>query len=303
MSKIMMLLALITAGFSLNSASQTPVPQASAASTAPVNVMLADGTPVKLLLGTTAAANGVRIGENLELEVADDVRVGDVVVIAKGSPASVTVTNLRSGASNGHGWIDINLESVMLANGHHVRIRASKNKPFREEQSTIISTSGQDASIAQGTDLTTYIDGNQPLDLTRLVAAGGTTTEVRITSTPSNAEVTVDGRVAGITPYTLRAPTGEHVLVLRMAGFQPWQRKVRVAAEPVTIDVPLLKQDGTEATPATKAAEPPLGDLARAARAHKPRATVPTTWEQDGPSSSGNQAEARDPMQPTGPKQ
>src|ERR1700756_2429340 len=157
MSKTMTLLALITAGLSLNSASQTPVPQASVASTAPINVVLVDGTPVKLRLGTTAAANGVRVGENMELEVADDVRVGDVVVIAKGSPASATVTNLRSGASNGHGWIDINLESVALANGHRVPIRASKNKPFREEQSSIISSSGQDASIAQGTDLTTYI--------------------------------------------------------------------------------------------------------------------------------------------------
>lgn len=304
MSKITILFVLLVAGLSLNSAAQAPAPQApAAASTAPVNVVLADGTPVKLRLGTTAAANGVRVGENVELEVADDVRVGDVVVIAKGSVASAAVTNLRSGASNGHGgWIDINLESVMLTDGQRVPIRASKNKPFRDDQSTIVSSSGQDASIAQGTDLTAYINGHQPLDLTRLRAAGGPTTEVKITSTPSNAEVTVDGRVAGSTPYTLHLPAGDHVLVLRMSGFQAWQRKVHVAAEPVNVDVPLSKLDGTEATPASKAAEPSLGDLARAARARKPQTTAPTVLEQDGPSSGGSQTGQRDPVQPTTPK-
>lgn len=302
MSKTTVLLTLLIAGSCPNSPAQVPAAQHPAANTAPVNVVLADGTPVKLRLGSTVASHGVRIGENLELEVAEDVRVGDVVVISKGNVASAEVTNLRSGASNGRGgWIDINLESVTLADGQRVPVRASKNKPVRDDQATVVSNTGQDASIAQDTDLTAFINGSQPLDLTRLRAASGPTTEVKITSTPPNAEITVDGRLAGSSPYTLHLTAGDHVIVLRIVGFQPWQRKLRVAAEPVAVDVPLSKQDGTEAMPASKPAEPSLGDIARAARARKPQPANPSAREQG---SANNPNGQHDPMEPsTTPKQ
>jgi hypothetical protein len=302
MPKTTILFVLIVAAFHSNSVAQSPSPQTPAASTAPVNVVLPDGTPVKVRLGATAATNGVRVGEDLELEVAEDVRVSDVVVIAKGSTARASVTNLRSGASNGRGhWIDINLESLSLADGQRVPIRASKNKPFRENESTIISSSSQDASIAEGIDLITYVNGNQPLDLTRLRAAGGPATEVKITSTPSNAEVTVDGHVGGSTPCALHLAAGDHVIVVRMSGFQPWQHKFHVAGEPVVVDAPLSRQDGTEAMPASKPPEPSLGDLARAARARKLPSTTNVVLEQDEQSSTRNQTGKRDPMEPPAP--
>ena len=293
------LLTLLIGGLVLQVSAQSPAAQQPlAANTAPINVVLADGTPVKLTLGSTAASKGVRLGENLELEVAEDVRVNDVVVLAKGSIANAEATNLRSGVNGRGGWIDINLDSVTLADGHRVPIRSSKNKPFRDG-GTIVSNSGQDASIAQGTDLTAYINGDQSLDLTRLRAASGPTTEVKITSNPSNAEITLDGRVTGSTPYTLRVPSGDHVIVLRMVGFRPWQGKVHVAGEPLSVDAPLSKLDGTEPVPTTKAAEPSLGDLARAARARKPQATTPAT---DANAQTATQSGKRDPMEEV-PKQ
>jgi hypothetical protein len=284
---------------------QNAAPNAAAASAAPVNVVLQDGTPVKLRMGATAAANGVRVGETLELEVSEDVKVGGVVLIAKGSPASSSVTNLRSGGNVKGGWVDIDLDSVTLSDGERVPIRASKQRPFRTDQSSVVSSQAQDASITQGSDLTAFINGNQQLDLTRLRAAGGPTTTIKITSTPGNAEVTLDGRPAGSTPYSLRATSGDHVIVVRMAGFQPWQKKVHVDAEPLALDVALYKQDGSEPVQATKPAEASLGDLARAARARKPQATAPSTvLEQDGPNAATNQGGGqRDPMQPQSPKQ
>src|SRR5690348_1412063 len=98
MSKTAFLLVLI-AGFSSGASAQNVAAKATAASAVPINVVLQDGTPVKLRMGATAAANGVRVGETLELEVSEDVRVGDAVVITKGSPASASVTNLRSGGN------------------------------------------------------------------------------------------------------------------------------------------------------------------------------------------------------------
>ena len=292
MSKMQGLFALVITGLTLHGWAQSPAAPTAAASTAPVNIVLADGTPVKVRMGS--ASLGARVGETLELEVSEDVRVGDVVVIAKGSAAQAGVTNLRAGANNGKGgWLDINLESVTLADGRRVPIRASKNKPFRDDQSTIVSSSGQDASITQGTDLITYINGNQPLDVTRLRAAGGPTTEVKVSSTPSNAEVTVDGHVAGSTPYTLRVTSGDHIVMVRMAGFQPWQQKVHVAAAPLSLDAPLAKQDGTEAAPTSKPAEVSLGELARAARARKGQTANPPA-DSGGPQG---QTQRRDPME------
>jgi hypothetical protein len=303
MSKTAFLTALLCAGLVSNSPAQTSVPKTATANPAPVNVVLQDGTVVKLRIGATAAANGVKVGETLDLEVAEDVRIGDVVVIAKGSPASASVTNLRSGGNVKGGWIDIDLDSVTLSDGERVPIRASKQRPVRTDQSSIVSSQAQDASISQGADLTAFINGTQQLDLTRLRTAGGPTTSIKITSTPTNAEVTLDGRLAGSTPNSLRATSGDHVLVVRMAGFQPWQKKIHVDTEPVTLDVSLLKQDGSEPVPTTKAVEPSLGDLARAARARKPQpTTAPTVMEQDGPSAA-NQDGQRDPMHPQSPKQ
>ena len=94
MSKTAFLLLLI-AGFAPGIFAQNAAPNAAPASAATVNVVLADGTPVKLRLGATAAANGVRVGETIGLEVSEDVKVGDVVVVAKGSPASASSTARR----------------------------------------------------------------------------------------------------------------------------------------------------------------------------------------------------------------
>jgi hypothetical protein len=122
MTKTKILVTLLIAGFALRSEAQAPSPQGAAANITPVNVVLADGTAVKLRLGS--AFTGVRVGESLELEVAENVRVSDVVVIPKGSVGNAQVTNLRSGANARGGWIDINLESVTLADGQRVPIRA-----------------------------------------------------------------------------------------------------------------------------------------------------------------------------------
>jgi hypothetical protein len=301
MLKTAFLLTLLVAELGSNGMGQSAAPQAAIATPTPLSVVLQDGTALKLRLGAAAAANGVRVGETLELEVAEDVRIGDVVVIAKGSTASAAVTNLRSGGNVKGGWIDINLDSVSLSDGERVPIRASKQGMLRTDQSNIVSSQAQDASISQGADLTAFINGNQQLDLTRLRAAGGPTTTVKVTSSPSNAEVTLDGRLAGSTPNNLRVTSGDHVVVVRMAGFKPSQSKIHVGAEPVALDVALFKLDGSEPVPTTKPAEPSLGDLARAARARKPQAATPPVLEQDGASSGQNGQ--RDPMQAQSPKQ
>jgi hypothetical protein len=297
MSKYFLLLSLTLAVLIIPSSAQTTAPVAVPSSNQQANVVLADGTSLKLRMNSSTQPGSIRVGESLELEVAEDVRVGDVVVIAKGNAGRGEVTNLRSGGGSRGGWVDLSLESVTLADGTHIPIRALKVKPVRDQQALVVSSSGQDASITQGTDLVAYVDGTQQVDLTRLRAASGPTREVKVNSTPANAEISVDGRVYGSTPNTLRLPTGDHVMVLRMVGFQPWQRNLHVGNDPVTMDVSMVKEDGTESAPAAKPTAPALGDLARAARAHKAQATPIRVMDPDGMSATKESA-PRDPMQP-----
>jgi len=50
------------------------------------------------------------------------------------------------------------------------------------------------------------------------------------TSTPSGAEITVDGKYVGSTPSEIPLTTGTHVVVLSMPGFAEWKRELTVEA-------------------------------------------------------------------------
>jgi len=276
---------------------QTPAkPQPASA---PINIVLPDGTSVKLRLGNTAAATGSRVGETIELEVAEDVRISDVVVIAKGNIATAEVTGLHAGLGSGTRF-DVNLRSITLSDEHVVPVRSTHERANRDDQAMVISNATQDASIAPGTTVTAYVDGNQTLDTTRLRASSGATQTLKVASTPANAEVSVDGHLSGSTPYVFHVPAGEHAVVIRMVGFQPWQGTVRVGGEPAKIDATLVKQDGMESIPASRGPEASLGDLARAARARKAQDNAGPAM--DLTQKIEEQSQKRDPMQPAGNK-
>ena len=265
----------------------------------PINVVLTDGTPVKLKLGNTAAANGAHVGETIELEVAEDVRVSDVVVIAKGNIANAEVTGLHSGMGSGTRF-DISLRSIALSDEHVIPVRSTHERANRDDQAMVISNATQDASIAPGTNVIAYVDGNQTLDTTRLRASAGATQTLKVISTPANAEVSVDGHLSGSTPYIFHVAAGEHSVVIRMVGFQSWQGTVRVGIAAAKIEANLVKQDGMESIPASRGPETSLGDLARAARARKAQDNAgPAT---DLTQKIEEQSEKRDPMHPAGKK-
>ncbi len=54
--------------------------------------------------------------------------------------------------------------------------------------------------------------------------------KVTITSEPEGAEIYVDGGLAGSTPSTLSLPAGACTIKVKQAGFQDWQRDLRVLA-------------------------------------------------------------------------
>jgi len=61
-------------------------------------------------------------------------------------------------------------------------------------------------------------------------------------STPSGAEIDLDGRFVGNTPSEIAVSAGTHVVVFSMPGFAQWKRELTVAAGSVAVNVTVSLQ-------------------------------------------------------------
>jgi PEGA domain len=247
---------------------QTPAANSASAAKPLGAAALEDGTPVKLRVGAGINTANVRVGDELELDVAEEIRMGDVSVIPTSSVAKVVVTSENLDAAKS-GKAMVSFRYVLLGDGEKVALRPMRERKSGGEKATVISAGEGDVSISNGAEVTAYVNGNLPLDLPKLRLANVPTNEMKIVTTPTNAEVSVDGKVLGNTPFSGRVVRGEHTVTIRMAGFQPWKGTVRVTSEAANVQIALKKQDGLETLPQAAAEPASLGDLARAARAKK----------------------------------
>lgn len=82
--------------------------------------------------------------------------------------------------------------------------------------------------------------GETPAVPAPAAAAVPETTSVVLKSTPSGAEIAVDGKYVGSTPSTVKLPEGDHQISILKPGFQAWQRTIGVVpGGEVTIDATL----------------------------------------------------------------
>jgi hypothetical protein len=288
----------------LNVSAQTnPSPAPSAqqpASTPSTQFALEDGTPVKLRIGRTVSSADAHVGDNVDLEVLEEVKVGNVVVVPKGGTAMATVTSAQSKRRMGRGGnLDINIDYVKLVDGEKAALRAIKDGKggghVGAMTGAMVATSlvffpaaplflfmhGKDITIPKGTEVTAYVNGNQPLELAKFqsqpYAAGqvaGASAEVNVTSTPTGAELYLDGNFVGNTPSTISVPGGEHVITVKNAGYKSWERKIRTYGGKVNITATMEAGSDSAANHETGVqpivdSGPSLGDAARALRQSK----------------------------------
>lgn len=64
---------------------------------------------------------------------------------------------------------------------------------------------------------------------------------VVVTSTPPNADIELDGAFVGSTPSTLEVVPGDHVLVVKKAGYKEWQRKMKTTGGAINVVAELEK--------------------------------------------------------------
>ncbi len=65
--------------------------------------------------------------------------------------------------------------------------------------------------------------------------------KVNITSTPSSADIEVDGNFVGNTPSSIELAPGDHVITIKKAGYKDWERRIKTTAGEITISPELEK--------------------------------------------------------------
>jgi hypothetical protein len=243
----------------------SPTPQAAPApSAAPIPSLngfgLEDGMPIKLRLTRNLSSGSDRKGDTVDFEVTEDVTVDGIVVIPRGGIAWATITEAQPKRRMGRGGkLDVNIDSVRLKDGEKVPLRAVREDKggghvgamtgamvatgivFFPAAPLFLFMHGKDINIPKGTEITAYVMGNIPLSKAKfleveptqatLVSAStaNSVTAVNVSSTPSSADVEVDGKFVGNTPSSISLPPGDHTIRITKKGFKAWERKLSVS--------------------------------------------------------------------------
>jgi len=231
MAHFVLLIALINVTIAAPAQTATePAPLSFSASGLP---LLGEGTAVKLRAVSPLSSSDARVGQSVEFEVAEEVRVGNIIVIPKSSAAFATVTAAQSKHSSAKaGKLEVSIDYVRLANGDKAPLRAggaavvTNNVPATTEVPakvvfSPISASGKDVTIARGTEVSTCINSSVEIDPRKFGQVGGAmipvpeavslegVTEVTISSNPGGAEITVDEKLVGQTPLRVIVRRGD----------------------------------------------------------------------------------------------
>ena len=228
--------------------------------------VLEDATPVKLRINRTVSSGDAKAGDTVDFEVLQDVSVNGTLVIPKGGLAYATVTEAQAKRRMGRaGKLDINIDYVKLVTGDKAALRAVKEVQGGSHTvgmtAGIVATSlvffpaapfflfmhGKDISIPKGTEITAYVNGDMKLDLAKFQPAmpapqqdlnarnpdqntSSVSAKLQIESTPSGADIEVDGSFVGNTPSDVQVAEGDHTIVVKKSGFKNWERSLKSSA-------------------------------------------------------------------------
>jgi len=245
-----------------------PVEAQQAAVTARAPFVLEDGTPIKLRLSQSVSSADAHVNDRVEFEVLEDVVVGDVVVIPKGSSALGTVTEAvpKRRMARG-GKLEIVMDSVRLVDGQKAALRAVKEAKggghtggmtvgivaaavvFWPAAPLFLLMHGKDITFPKGTDVPTFINGDMKLDPARFQLAeggsaqpivSGVASNLAINSTPTGADIYLDQNFVGNTPSTVNVPAGKHSVLVRKTGFQDWVREMNFSGGSITLTAEMI---------------------------------------------------------------
>ena len=228
---------------------------------------LQNGTAVKLRLAENLTSATAKAGQQVSLEVLEEVDVEGVPVIAKGAQALATVTTAEPRRSMGRaGKLDVNIDSVRLIDGEKAALSATQNAKggghtgamtvgmvgtalvFFPAAPLLLFIHGKDITIPQGTPVTAFVAGDMKLDMSKFKStdapgAAGVApptaalapaapaiaqSSLTVDASVPNCDIEIDGNFAGNTPSTLMIASGKHEVTVTKTGYTDWSRSMMV---------------------------------------------------------------------------
>lgn len=198
------LFAALAAGTAHAQTTDSDVPVQAVQAAAEPQVFLPAGTeiPLKMTQTITTKGDSWKEGDQFNLAVAADIRLGEYIIIPQGTKAVGRITWLTSrGAFGKSGKMDIELEYIQLGNR-----RVNIDGTYRQEGSgaTLATVggviaagvfagfiTGKSAEIPQGRELTTTLETNLPVSLPK--GASMAPPSVQAIVAPSAEPVPVSG--------------------------------------------------------------------------------------------------------------
>lgn len=147
------------------------------AQTAPSTVKIQDATAVHLSLTQPLSSATNKVDDPINFAVTEDIKVGDVIAIPKGSMAMGHVVNVEPRRRLGRaGKLDFAIDAVKAPDGSNVRLRASSIRKGEDKTGAVVVGTvllsplfllmrGKDVVIDKGTALTVYVDGDREITL------------------------------------------------------------------------------------------------------------------------------------------
>ncbi len=244
--------------------------------------VLEDGTPVRLRLNRNVSSADAHVGDGVDFEVLEEITVNGVTVVPKGNLALGTVTEAQPKRRMARGGkLDMNLDNVRLADGEKAALRAVKESKGGGHTGAmtagIVATGllvwpaapfflfmhGKDVTVPKGAEITAYVNGDLKLDIAKfqppapspapqqgqstnspVPSVSSTTAKLLLESTPSGADIEIDGSFVGNTPSDVQVSEGDHTVSVKKTGFKNWERKLKVSAgSSVHLNAELEKAD------------------------------------------------------------
>lgn len=141
-----------------------------------------DATSVRLSLTESLSSATNSVDDPVRFVVTEDVEVGDLVAISKGSTAVGHVVEVEPKRRLGRaGKLNFSIDFVKAPDGANIRLRASSARKGEDKTGTVIVGSvllsplfllmrGKDVSIPRGTNLMAYVDGDRDITLPSVFA-------------------------------------------------------------------------------------------------------------------------------------
>ena len=129
-------------------------------------IVLLDSTPVHMKLGQALSSADAQVGDEVNLEVSEDVIIDGLLIIPKGANATGVVNEAEPKKALGRGGkLSVLVRSVRLANNDQAVLRSGgEGKGSSSTAGAVIPVlHGKDITFPKGMEITAYVNGDTRL--------------------------------------------------------------------------------------------------------------------------------------------